>query len=118
MLSPKRPASSIERPVAKQNKCGACCLFGHNCRKCPAVPTAAAAPAAAPAVDGPNYEDGRFAFGLHTLQIAQKGIHNDKTGAGVPTAYNLQTLFQFLSRSLPSTSHCAMADVKATATVF
>jgi hypothetical protein len=63
-------------------------------------------------------EDGRFSFGMDTLQIAQKGIHDDKTGVGVPTAYNLQTLFQFVSGSLPSTLHRAMADVKATATVF
>jgi hypothetical protein len=63
-------------------------------------------------------EDGRFSFGMDTLQIAQKGIRNDKTGVGVPTAYNLQTLFQFVSRSIPLTLHCAMADVKATATVF
>jgi DNA polymerase III epsilon subunit-like protein len=63
-------------------------------------------------------EDGRFSFGMDTLQIAQKGICDDKTRVGVPTAYNLQTLFQFVSGSLPSTSHCAMADVKATATVF
>jgi hypothetical protein len=55
---------------------------------------------------------------MDTLQIAQKGIQDDKTGVGVPAAYNLQTLFQFVSRSLPSTSHRAMADVKATATVF
>jgi DNA polymerase III alpha subunit (gram-positive type) len=63
-------------------------------------------------------EDGRFSFGMDTLQIAQKGICDDKTGVGVPTAYNLQTLFQFVSGSLPSTWHCAMADVKAAATVF
>jgi hypothetical protein len=55
---------------------------------------------------------------MDTLQIAQKGIWDDKTGVGFPTAYNLQTLFQFVSRTLPSTSHCAMADIKATATVF
>jgi hypothetical protein len=36
----------------------------------------------------------------------------------VPTAYYLPTLFQFVSRSLPFTPHRAMADVKATATVF
>jgi DNA polymerase III alpha subunit (gram-positive type) len=63
-------------------------------------------------------EDGRFSFGMDTLQIAQKGIRDDKTGVGVPTAYNLQTLFQFVSGTLPSTLHRAMADVKATATVF
>jgi hypothetical protein len=57
MLSPKRPATAIERPVAKQRKCGACGLIGHNHRKCPSVPAAAAAPVAATAVDGPNFEN-------------------------------------------------------------
>lgn len=57
MLSPKRPASAIERPVGKQRKCGARGLFGHNRRKCPAVPAAAAAPVAAAAVDGPNFKN-------------------------------------------------------------
>jgi hypothetical protein len=35
----------------------ACCLLGHNCRKSPAVPTAAAAPVAAAAVDGLNFKN-------------------------------------------------------------
>jgi hypothetical protein len=56
MLSPKRPASAIKRPVAKQCKCGAYGLLGHNRRKCPAIPTAAAAPVAAAAVNSPNFE--------------------------------------------------------------
>jgi hypothetical protein len=47
-------------------------------------------------------EDGRFSFGMDTLQIAQKGICNDKTGVGVPTAYNLQTLFQFVAERVTS----------------
>jgi hypothetical protein len=52
-------------------------------------------------------EDGRFSFGMDTLQIARKGIRDDKTGVGVPTAYNLHTLFQFVSGSLPSkTASC------------
>jgi hypothetical protein len=55
---------------------------------------------------------------MDTLQIARKGIRDDKTGVGVPAAYNLQSLFQFVSGTLPSTSHRAMADVKATAIVF
>ena len=48
MSSPKRPAAPIDRPVAKQRKCGVCGQLGHNRRKCPAAPAATAAPA----VDG------------------------------------------------------------------
>lgn len=69
-------------------------------------------------IDRKLIEDGRIGFGMDTLQIARKGIRDDKTGVGVPTAYNLRTLFQFVSGSLPSTPHRAMADLKATATVF
>ena len=36
----------------------------------------------------------------------------------MPNAYNLPTFFQFVSGSLRLTSHRAMADVKATATVL
>jgi hypothetical protein len=58
MLSPKRPASAIERPVAKQCKCGVCGLLGHNHRKCPVVPAAASAPVVDGQVDCPNFENG------------------------------------------------------------
>jgi hypothetical protein len=44
MSSPKRPAAPIDRPVAKQCKCGVCGQLGHNRRKCPAAPAAPAAP--------------------------------------------------------------------------
>jgi hypothetical protein len=44
MSSPKRPAAPINRPVAKQHKCGVCGQLGHNRRKCPAAPAAPAAP--------------------------------------------------------------------------
>jgi hypothetical protein len=44
MPSLKRPASAIERPVAKQRKCDVCGQLGHNRRKCPAAPAASAAP--------------------------------------------------------------------------
>jgi hypothetical protein len=42
--SPKRPAALIDRPIAKQRKCGVCGQLGHNRRKCPAAPAATAAP--------------------------------------------------------------------------
>jgi hypothetical protein len=44
MSSPKTPAAPINRPVAKQRKCGVCGQHGHNRRKCPAAPAATATP--------------------------------------------------------------------------
>jgi hypothetical protein len=64
------------------------------------------------------FQDGRFSLGIDTLNVARKGICNDKSGFGVPSAYNLPTLYQFVTGLLPSTWHCAMADTKATATLF
>jgi hypothetical protein len=55
----------------------------------------------------------------HFRLLAWNGICDDKRGVGVPAAYyNLPTLFQFVSGTLLLTLHCAMADVKATATVL
>jgi hypothetical protein len=66
------------------------------------------------------FQDGRFGLGIDTLNVARRGICNDKSGIGVPSAYNFHpTLYQFVTGLLPSTWHCAMADVKATtATIF
>jgi DNA polymerase III epsilon subunit-like protein len=64
------------------------------------------------------FQDSRFGYGIDTLNVTRKGICDDKSGVGVPTAYNLPTLFQFVAGLLPSISHCAMADVKATETIF
>jgi DNA polymerase III epsilon subunit-like protein len=64
------------------------------------------------------FQDSRFGYGIDTLNVARRGICNDKSGIGVPTAYNLPTLFQFVAGLLPLTSHRAMADVKATGTIF
>jgi hypothetical protein len=64
------------------------------------------------------FQDGRFGLGTDTLNLARKVICDDKSGIGIPSAYNLPTLFQFVTRMLPLTSHCAMADVKATSTIF
>jgi DNA polymerase III alpha subunit (gram-positive type) len=64
------------------------------------------------------FQDGRFGLGVDTLHVACKGICNDKSGIGVPSVYNLPTVFQFVTGLLPSTWHCGMADVKATATIF
>jgi hypothetical protein len=54
MLSPKRPPASINRPVAKQCKCGVCSQLGHNRRKCPAAPAATANLVANNNAVGPN----------------------------------------------------------------
>jgi DNA polymerase III alpha subunit (gram-positive type) len=54
MSSPKRPAAPIDRPVAKQRKCGVCGQLGHNRRKCPAAPAATAAPVVDGQVDDGN----------------------------------------------------------------
>jgi hypothetical protein len=54
MSSPKRPAASIDRPVAKQRKCGVCGHLSHNHRQCPAVPAAAATPVVEGQVSSPN----------------------------------------------------------------
>jgi hypothetical protein len=64
------------------------------------------------------FQDSRSGYGINTLNVARKGICDDKSGIGVPTAYNLPTLIQFVARLLPLTSHCAIADVKATGTIF
>jgi DNA polymerase III epsilon subunit-like protein len=63
------------------------------------------------------FQDGRFGLGIDTLNVARKGIRNNTSGIGVPSAYNLPTLYQFVT-GLPSIWHHAMADVKATATIF
>jgi hypothetical protein len=64
------------------------------------------------------FQDGRFGLGIDKLNAARKGFRNNKSGIGVPSAYNLPTLYQFVTGLLRSTWHCAMADVKATATIF
>jgi DNA polymerase III alpha subunit (gram-positive type) len=64
------------------------------------------------------FQDGRFGLEIDTLNLARKAICNDKSGIGIPSAYNLPTLFQFVTGMLPLTSHRAMADVKATSTIF
>jgi hypothetical protein len=47
------------------------------------------------------FQDSRFGFGINTLNVARKGICDDKSGVGVPTAYNLPTFFQFFGRIAP-----------------
>jgi Transposase IS4 len=66
------------------------------------------------------FDDKRFGLGIDTLTLAKYAMkHSDcSVGAGVPTAYNLPTLFQFVTGKLPSTSHRAKSDVDATATTI
>ena len=64
------------------------------------------------------FQDGRFGLGIDTLNLARKAIRDNESGIGIPSAYNLPTLFQFVTGMLPSMSHRAMADVKATSTIF
>jgi hypothetical protein len=49
------------------------------------------------------FQDGRFGLGIDTLNVAPKGICDDKSGIGVPSAYTLPTLYQFVTGLLPST---------------
>jgi hypothetical protein len=53
MLSPKRPTAPINRPAAKQRKCGVFQL-GHKRQKCPAAPAAPANPVVDNNVGGPK----------------------------------------------------------------
>jgi Transposase IS4 len=61
--------------------------------------------------------DKSIGLGLDTLHLARKSIQQNRT-AGVPVAYNLAALHQYVTGNPPSVSHRAMADVKATIAVF
>ena len=49
--------------------------------------------------------------------VAHHGIRTNPSH-GIPSAFNLPTLYQFVSGMTPELSHRALADVKATATIF
>ena len=61
--------------------------------------------------------DTRINYGMDTIIIAKQAVRNDSQ-CGAPTAYNLPMLYQFLSGRIHDNAHRAMADVKATATIF
>jgi ATP-dependent DNA helicase DinG len=63
------------------------------------------------------FDDGRFGYGIDTLQVARTAVKNHPD-ASVPTSYSLPILFQFISGAPPTLSHRAMADVKATISMF
>jgi hypothetical protein len=62
-------------------------------------------------------QDERFSFGIDTLHLARKSIQANWT-AGIPVAYNLAELHQHITGHLPTVSHCAIADVRATITIL
>jgi hypothetical protein len=62
-------------------------------------------------------QDERIGLGLDTLQLARKSIQENRT-VGVPVVYNLAALHQYVTSNPPSVFHHAMADVKATITIF
>jgi len=61
--------------------------------------------------------DKRFGMAIDTLKVARHGIRTNPSH-GIPSAFNLPTLYQFVSGMTPELSHRALADVKATATIF
>lgn len=61
--------------------------------------------------------DTRINYGMDTIIIAKQAVRNDSQ-CGAPTAYNLPMLYQFVSGRIHDNAHRAMADVKATATIF
>jgi hypothetical protein len=63
------------------------------------------------------FGDKRFGMAIDTLQVARHVIRTNSSH-GIPSAFNLPTLYQFVSGVTPELSHRALADVKATATVF
>jgi hypothetical protein len=51
------------------------------------------------------------------LHLARKSIQANQT-AGIPVAYNLAELHQYVTGHLPTVSHRAMADVRATISIL
>jgi len=65
------------------------------------------------------FGDSLFRFGLDTMRISKKAVSKSGSWIGVPTAYNLKSLFQFVTGSvLFDNAHRAFDDVKATMTLL
>jgi DNA polymerase III epsilon subunit-like protein len=64
------------------------------------------------------FGDSRFRFGLDTMRITKKAVSKSGSSIGVPTAYNLKSLFQFVTGSVLDNAHRALDDVKATMTLL
>ena len=63
------------------------------------------------------FGDKRFGFGLDSMQIARESVKK-RASISVPTAYNLKTLFEFVTDKPMEIFHHALEDVKATITVL
>jgi DNA polymerase III epsilon subunit-like protein len=58
------------------------------------------------------FGDTRFGFGLATImRMARESVKKRASSLGIPSAYNLQTFFQFVTGNLMEISHCALDDV-------
>ena len=64
------------------------------------------------------FEDPRFEFGLDTMRIAKKAVAAGDKSIGIPTAYNLGALHQFVMGRNLENAHQALEDVKATIAIF
>ena len=63
------------------------------------------------------FSDRRFGLALDTLRIAKSAVRN-RACPVVPSAYNLSTLFQFVTGNNLENAHQALNDVKATVSVL
>lgn len=63
------------------------------------------------------FANNKLRFCLDTYQMAKKEIPKEPQ-VGVPSSYKLAELFQFITGREPITSHRALADVKATISIF
>lgn len=63
------------------------------------------------------FEDKRFGYFIDTLRVARSAAKLKKL-EGVPAAFNLGCLYQFVTGELPDTTHRALDDVKSTGTIF
>jgi hypothetical protein len=62
-------------------------------------------------------QDKRIGFGIDTMTFAQKSIQANRA-AGIPIAYNLGALYQYVTGQPPTVLHRSLADVKATMAVL
>jgi len=68
-------------------------------------------------LEGEFFGDIRFGFGLDSLRLAKDAVKS-RVCQEIPSAYNLKTLFEFVTGKAFDTGHRAYEDVKATITVL